>query len=67
MERYTIKVYENAFANLPNLADLLTKERGIVINQIAAATIAIEEALARRQPSPALAEIREEHEIRQGD
>jgi hypothetical protein len=62
--RITIKIYEFAYVRLQELANLLTKEKGIPVNQIGAASIAIEEALARRQPSAALAEIREENAVR---
>lgn len=47
--RITIKIFEYAYSKLPLLAKLLAKEKGIPVSQIAAASVAIEEALEKRQ------------------
>jgi hypothetical protein len=63
----TIKITKEAHAILSALEEFYTAERGVPVNKINAASLALIEAFKRRQPSAALAEIREEHEIRQGD
>jgi hypothetical protein len=51
-----VRVFERVHDKIPHLADLMTQERGLEINQTEAASLAILEALARREQADAARE-----------